>query len=104
MSPFRLPLTGIPPGTATVVPKRPSFVSHEDVASLLYARLELRLPVSSLHNEADRSLRMAQKQNKRHHDRHIRFAHVFNEGDESYLDSPSLLRSVADKPSSEKYM
>lgn len=100
---FSLPLTRTPTGPVTVVPKRPSLASDDDTTSSLYARLDLICRATSLHEEADKNLRVVQKTYKRHHDRQVRLAPIFKEGDEAYLDRPPLSRSAAEESAAEGY-
>lgn len=102
-STFNLALTRTPPGPVPVVPKRPSFLSGEDASTPLSARLELIRRASSLCNEPEKNVKLAQRRYKPHDDRYARFARIFNEDDEISLDRPFLFQSAAEKTAAERY-
>lgn len=92
-----------PPETSATVSKRSSLWPDNNNASPLYKTLELVRKTTSVRKEAENNLNIAQKRYKLHHDRHVRFAHIFRVGHEVYPDRPSLLCSVAEKSPAEGY-
>lgn len=91
------------PGPATVVSKRLSLLSDDDAKSLLYARLDLIRRATSLCREIEKNFKLPQKRYKLHHDCPVRFATIFKEGDEVFLDRSSIFRSAAEKSAAEVY-
>lgn len=101
--PFSPVLARTPPRPATVVSQRPSLVPNDDVASLLYIRLELIRWANSLHKKAENNLELAEKKCKRHLDHQVQLASIFNEGEEFYQDRPAIFRSADEKAAAEGY-
>lgn len=68
VSKFKLALTQTPPWPATFEPERPFAVSHDDAASLLYAKIEEIGQAISFRNEPDKNLELAEWRYKPRHD------------------------------------
>lgn len=75
----------------------------EEAVSLLYGNLELVQIATSIPKEPDKNLKLVQKKYKLCHNWQVQFAPILKEGDEIFLDRPSLLRSAAEKHVSDGY-
>lgn len=78
---FSLTLTRTPRGPATIAPRRANLATDDDMASLMYTRLELIKRVTALRQEAEKTLRLAQRRCRKGYARRVRFAHIFRIGD-----------------------
>lgn len=76
VSSFNLALTRTPPGPAAVVPKRACLATDDKVPSPMYASLEVIKSATKHLEEADRNLKLAQRQYTKDYNQRVRLASI----------------------------
>lgn len=89
-------------GLGTVATKRTNLNTDDDIASPMYARLELIKYATDLRKEADKSLRLAQIRYKKYYHGRVLFAPILGVGVYVFVDRSSIFRSDAERSSSGK--
>lgn len=74
-----------------------------EMASVMYARLELSIRTTDLVQRTSENLGLVQSWYKKDYDRCARFARIFRVGAYIFLDGPPSFRSAAEKSASERY-
>lgn len=95
--PFRLTLDRTIPRPVTFVPKRFLLLSDDDIAWMLYARLEFIRRAVSLCEKAKKYLQLTSNRYTFYHDWCVQFSLIFKEEHEIYLNSPPLFQSDVKK-------